>query len=268
MPQLVQAGIEDVSTETGTIKSLDCGDRLYESMHDHALSGGPLEFPMMGWPHWVANTNNGLQFNTLTIPAPTTKYSVSDLANCSFVGLDYPDIAYNHKAQIMLLAGKAKAAATNAAAHTFRDLSALSNSVPSFMKRQAETQSSHCAAIHVPPLPLIDGTIMDMAVQCDLVIDGTFEVDCTLIKDYADQNHWGSLGEVWDDTIDPTFSPWKGMSLMDYSKSRVQWLCGMSQYVEKSKLKAKGGGTNDQPIIDAIFGTKFQTSMDPVALNA
>ena len=47
-PQLVQAGIIDNVTETSAVKSLDTGDRLYESLHDHALSRGPLEFPIMG----------------------------------------------------------------------------------------------------------------------------------------------------------------------------------------------------------------------------
>ncbi len=28
---------------------------LYESMNDHALSNGPLEFSMMGWPYFVRN---------------------------------------------------------------------------------------------------------------------------------------------------------------------------------------------------------------------
>ena len=201
----------------------------------------------------------------MNIDAPTTKYPVSDLTNISFVGLDYPDIAYNHKAQLMLLAGKA-IGANNTANHTFAGVTTLSNSVPSFLKRQAEKTSSHCAMIHVPPLPLLDGTINDMAIQCDLVIDGTFEVDCKLIKDYADQNHWGSLVEVWDDTVNPTFSPWKGMTLLDFAASRAQWLSGIGQYCKKDQMKKKG--LNDVALVDAIHATQFKTSMDPVALNA
>ncbi len=43
-------------------------DRLYESMNDHALTDGTLEFPMMGWPCCVRNPSRDLTFNDLAIP--------------------------------------------------------------------------------------------------------------------------------------------------------------------------------------------------------
>jgi hypothetical protein len=41
------------------------GEGWYESMNHHALSSGPLEFPMMGWPYYVRNSTKDIAFNDL-----------------------------------------------------------------------------------------------------------------------------------------------------------------------------------------------------------
>jgi hypothetical protein len=53
--------------EANEIGSIN-GDRRYESMNYHALSSGPLEFPMMGWPYYVRNFTRDLAFNDLYTP--------------------------------------------------------------------------------------------------------------------------------------------------------------------------------------------------------
>ncbi len=58
--------------------------------------------------------------------------------------------------------------------------------------------------IHVPPLPLYDGSTNFSAIACDVVVRGTFEMDFTCPKDVQKQSAPGALGEVWDDCIDPT----------------------------------------------------------------
>ncbi len=64
-------------------------DRLYESMNDHALTDGPLEFLMMGWPCCVRNSSRDLTFNDLAIPK-VENYPPEEVADTSFVGLNYP----------------------------------------------------------------------------------------------------------------------------------------------------------------------------------
>jgi len=65
------------------------GDRLYESLNDPSLSEGPLEFPMMGWPFYVRNPSKDLCFNDLRVKA-VADYPADEVANISFVGLNYP----------------------------------------------------------------------------------------------------------------------------------------------------------------------------------
>jgi hypothetical protein len=53
-----------------------------------------------------------------------------------------------------------------------------------------------------------------------------------------------SLGEVWDDTIDPVLCRYGGYGMKNYSKSIVQWLTEAGQYkqstlLEKRNLKKK-----------------------------
>ncbi len=43
------------------------GDRLYESMNDHTLNDGLLEFPMMVWPYYNRNPSKDLCFNDLRL---------------------------------------------------------------------------------------------------------------------------------------------------------------------------------------------------------
>ena len=65
------------------------GDRLYESVTDHALAEGPLTFPMMGWPYYVRNPQQDLGFNDLLTKKVAT-YPLQNIADISFVGLNYP----------------------------------------------------------------------------------------------------------------------------------------------------------------------------------
>ena len=64
-PQLIK-----LSTDHGTNNFTQTqGDRLYESMNDHALSSGSLEFPMVGWPYFLRNPYRELCFNDLKVAA-------------------------------------------------------------------------------------------------------------------------------------------------------------------------------------------------------
>ena len=59
-------------------------------MNENALSDGALEFPMVGWPYYVRNPNKTLAFNDLKLNALTTPVANSNVADISFVGLNYP----------------------------------------------------------------------------------------------------------------------------------------------------------------------------------
>jgi len=72
--------------------------------------------------------------------------------------------------------------------------------------------------IHVLPLPLYDGKSNYSAVQCDLVIRGTFELDYTCPKDTVSHNAPHALGEIWNDTINPSVCPYGGYGLREYCK--------------------------------------------------
>ncbi len=80
----------------------------------------------------------------------------------------------------------------------------------SINSKAASHTSSNCAMIHVPPLPLLDGTTNYSTIQCDVVIRGTFEMDYTCPKDVTDQSAAHALGEIWDNTIDPATCPYGG----------------------------------------------------------
>ena len=56
-PRLVQL-LND--NETGSFDS----SALYQSMSDHSVDQGPLEFPIMAWPKYIINTKNtSLRYN-------------------------------------------------------------------------------------------------------------------------------------------------------------------------------------------------------------
>ncbi len=75
--------------------------------------------------------------------------------------------------------------------------------------------------IYVSPLPLYNGKSNYSAVQCDLVIRGTLELDYTRPKDTVSHNAPDALGEIWDDTVDSTVCPFGGYGLREYSKGRA-----------------------------------------------
>lgn len=95
VPQLCKLTTDQGTNGIGSVN----GDRLYESMNDFefALSSGPLEFPMVGWPYYVTNPTRELSFyyyyfltreNDLLLPK-ATGYSTEEVADISFVGLNY-----------------------------------------------------------------------------------------------------------------------------------------------------------------------------------
>ena len=93
----------------------------------------------------------------------------------------------------------------------------------SINSKAASHTSSHCAMIHVPPLPLLDVTTNYSGIQCDVVIRGSFEMDYTCPKDVTDHSSAHALGEIWDDTVDPATCPYGGYGIMEYAKSRGQF---------------------------------------------
>ena len=108
--------------------------------------------------------------------------------------------------------------------------------------------------IHVPPLPLLDGTTNYSGIQCDVVIRGSFEMDYTCPKDVTDHSSAHALGEIWDDTIDPATCPYGGYGIMEYSKSRVQWLTGTAQFIKVHQLK--GVDKDAMAAVDVVNGKK------------
>ena len=114
--------------------------------------------------------------------------------------------------------------------------------------------SSHCAMIHVPPLPLYDGNTNYSAVACDVVIQGTFEMDFTCPKDVQDYKALGALGEIWDDTVDSTFCPYGGYGLKNFAESRVQWVTGVGAYMREDVVNKLQDDTI--PAIQVVYGEK------------
>ena len=123
------------------------------------------------------------------------------------------------------------------------------------IQQKASTNtSSHCAMIHIPPLPLLDGTTNYSAIQTDLVIRGTFELDFTIPKDVSSPSATHALGEVWDDCVDPSFCPYDGYGLNKFKESRVQWVTGIGQYIPEVELKVLD--VSNRPAIDSVYGLK------------
>jgi hypothetical protein len=144
-PQLVKLSVDDGSLATTN------GDRLYESMNDHALSDGALDFPMVGWPYYIRNPNKTHAFNDLKINALSTAVANSRIADMSFVGLNYPTMSelwYKNRemraAKIQLTSGKDE--------FDLLGTTHYKNTL-SINSKAASHTSSHCAMIHVPPLP-------------------------------------------------------------------------------------------------------------------
>ena len=146
--RLVKLNVDD-----GTLATTN-GDRLYESMNDHALSDGALEFPMVGWPYYVRNPNKTLAFNDLKLNALTTPVANSNVADISFVGLNYPTKSELWHKNREIRAAKIQQTTNK----TEFDLlgSTHYKSTLSINSKAASHTSSHCAMIHVPPLPLLD----------------------------------------------------------------------------------------------------------------
>jgi hypothetical protein len=251
-PQLVKLAT-DMTSVDGTNSN---GDRLYESMQDHALTEGPLTFPMMGWPYYIRNPKRELCFNDLLLGKDADEsYSLQQVAS-SFVGLNYPTMneqwgkCRQIRASVMDKLDNGKFSLT----HNGPFKSDLS------INQKADTNtSSHCAMIHVPPLPLYDGSTNFSSIQVDLVVQGTFELDYTAPKDCLSMKAPHCLGEIWDDTIDPVLCPFGGYGMKNFSKSRVQWVTGAGQYLQSGILKAKN--VEKLSAIQAVYGVKDQGSM-------
>jgi hypothetical protein len=101
-------------------------------------------------------------------------------------------------------------------------------SVAAYSKADPNT-SSHCAMIHVPPLPLYDGKSNYFAIACDVVVRGTFEMNFTCPKDVQKQTASGALSEIWDDCVDAGACLFGGYGLKTFSQNRVQWIAGVGQ---------------------------------------
>lgn len=266
LPQLIKLTTDQGENGMGSVN----GDRLYESMNDHALAEGPLEFPMMGWPYYVRNPTRDLAFNDLLTPK-TAGYTAEDIADISFVGLNYPTMKEVWDLNREIRASKISGDATWTAASKF----GLTHSAPYkhsiAIPSKADTHtSSHCAMIHVPPLPLYDGKSNYSAIACDLVIRGTFEMDFTCPKDVQKQSAPGALGEIWDDCVDASICPFGGYGLNNFSMSRVQWVSGVGQYIQSKMLLnaekiSTTVGTDTKvtwlPAIEKVYGVKDQGSL-------
>lgn len=151
-PQLVKLSVDQTDQTLATLH----GYRLYESMNDHALSDGPLEFPMVGWPYYVRNPNKDLAFNDLKIAKLATAVNESRIADKLFVELNCPTMAEMWGKNRELRASKI----TMSSGKTEFDLTDSTHykSTLSINSKAGSNTSSHCAMIHIPPLPLLDGT--------------------------------------------------------------------------------------------------------------
>ena len=141
------------------------GDSFYASMQDHTISNGSLEFPIMGWPKWVLNSNNNknkalpryIYFNTGRYSTEGVQ-NVEDLLNISFVNSDFPTMAQCKAYMMKLRAGKlsAKFDADNKLSFNKAMPTSLIETFPSISDF---TTSSHVAAIHIPQYCTFDGAV-------------------------------------------------------------------------------------------------------------
>ncbi|EFX67030.1 hypothetical protein DAPPUDRAFT_115788 [Daphnia pulex] len=266
LPQLIKLTTDQGDHGIGSVN----GDRLYESMNDHALAEGPLEFPMMGWPYYVRNPTRDLAFNDLYTPK-TAGYLAEEVADISFVGLNYPTMKEvwerNREIRASKISGVDPWTATSKFGLTHS--APYKHSVTTPSKADPHT-SSHCAMIHVPSLPLYDGKSNYSAIACDLVVRGTFEMDFTCPKDVQKQTSPGALGEIWDDCVDSSICPFGGYGLENFSMSRVQWVSGVGQYIEAKMLINAEKSTYTvgketkikwTPAIEKVYGVKDQGSL-------
>ena len=86
------------------------------------------------------------------------------------------------------------------------------------------------------PPPLYDDKSNYSAIQCDIVIKGTFELDFTCPKDTVSHAAPHALGEIWDDTVDSTVCQFGEYVLREYAKGRAGWVTGAEQYIQNANL--------------------------------
>jgi hypothetical protein len=228
---------------------------------------------MMGWPYYVRNSTRDIAFNDLCTPK-TANYAAEEVADIYFLGLNYPTMkevwVLNHELRESKLSGENW---TSASKFWLMHSAPYKHSVAAYSKADPNT-SSHCAMIHVPPLPLYDGKSNCSAIVCDVVVRGTFEMNFTCPKDVQKQTASGALGEIWDDCVDARACLFGGYGLKTFSQNRVQWIAGVGQYIKADLLdKAEKSTTTEEnvttttwiPAIFKVYGDKDHIILSTVS---
>lgn len=214
-------------------------DRTYESLRDHPISSGHMEFPIMGWPKWVATQSVGFTHCQYITKSPQP-IDVLNLTNISFVNMEVPtieEVMRTHQGD------RHMARTYDKTTNTWKsDSSAYLHGLQTKSIHHSYTddqQSSMAAIIHVPAFPTADGSTEYTGVVCDLRISGCYELDMTRISDYDNPSDLinGVHGHTWKDTVDPWYSPWDGFTLSDTVDNRMQWACPDMYMYRKSLAK-------------------------------
>ena len=264
-PQLVKLYNQDESVTGINYDS----SQMLQSMKDHPISAGPLSFPIMGWPKYVANSNGSskqgnLRFSDGYWNCAGTSDPV-ELTKISFVNQCPPTI------EQMVYAQQKNRSINTCTTGTGTSMGfTVQQSQPSLLQPindnyTDELQSSMAVAIHVPQISYYNGTSEYATVQCDLKCTGTFELDLSLINSVNPNDtslYTPKLGAMWNDTIDPTYNPYYGVTPYDIRNTRANWATPHLQYVNQNYLNnsGKGGQTAVQfacgmePLVNTMTG--------------
>ena len=238
----------------GENANMATASRVYEMMKDHPIGDGrSLSFPIMGHPFPISvgrkdGVSINLFFTTARYPGTTNK--PSDLVGASFVNWQACDIAtYIRNQRIArcsstnvcdkdIVDGTNSGLLRDSVNHTVTSLSCAPTYFTSKLKCDDVT-SSHYAVIHVPQFPLQDGKVELAVCIADVSIETIVEVDIAKIRN-GDYDDHGILGEIWDDTVDPSCNPFipAPWSLAPDAlvKNRENWYTSYWQYCIKANL--------------------------------
>ena len=261
-PQLVKLYNQD---ENSTTMNFDSSQML-QSMKDHTISSGPLSFPIMGWPKYVANANGNTKQGLLRYSdgywSCAQNIDPVEMTKISFVNQTPPTIE-----QMVYAQQKNRAINTATTGTGINTKFTSSATFPSLLEPIKDDytdylQSSMAVAIHVPQISYYNGSSEYATVQCDLKCTGTFELDLSLINSVNPNDinlYTPKLGAMWDDTIDATFNPYFGLSMYDIRETRANWATPHLQYLHQNNLKASG--------IGGQTAIQYMHCMDPSANN-
>ena len=249
----------------GSGSDLMLASRVHEMMNDHPISNGPLEFPLMGHPCWSRNpSKTDFYFTSCKYEAEGGGSAVAPMYY-SYVNWMLPSMAEIHRRQVAASVCQGSGATGTIALDNKVPLS-LIPSYNNVITRCDDVTSSHCAILHVPQYPLVDGTADPTCVYTDITYEVMVEVDMSIVRNCYTTDE-GTLGEIWEDTVDPMFNPYVsgGVTLHEMRVNRENWYSPYFQFANKDQLAKNDGGV---PFIRKVVSNVFKPTAPKTVTSA